>query len=117
MSSIRCFLHYSNARNDNALTYELQAQAAEKSLGMRGGMQRSASEWMRIYFRHARTLNRQLLRYMGEKTSTPLSLKERFFSPARSVTKTAPPVTGHFAVRWRESEELDQHSACDRPVT
>src|SRR5882757_10323619 len=116
MSSIRCFLHYSNERNDNALTYELQAGAAEKSLGMRGGMQRSASEWMRIYFRHARTLNRQLLRYMDEKTATPLSLKERFFSAARSVTKTAPPVTGDFAVRGGQIEVLNQQALSDRTL-
>src|ERR1700682_2982329 len=31
LSAIRCFLHYSNARNDNTLTYELQAGAAERS--------------------------------------------------------------------------------------
>jgi len=43
-------------------------------------MQRSASEWMRIYFRHARTLERQLLRYMDEKTATPLRLEGEFFS-------------------------------------
>src|SRR5258707_3145367 len=99
LSSIRCFLHYSNARNDNALTYELQAEAAEKSLGMRDGAQRSAAEWMRVYFRHARTLDRQLLRYMDEKMAAPTSLKERFFSAARSVTKAAPPVTGDLSVR------------------
>ena len=116
MSSIRCFLHYSNERNDNALTYELQAGAAEKSLGMRGGMQRSASEWMRIYFRHARTLNRQLLRYMDEKTATPLSLKERLFSAARSVTKTAPPMTGDFAVRCGQIEVLNQQALSDRTL-
>jgi len=28
LSAIRCFLHYSNERNDNTLTYELQAKAA-----------------------------------------------------------------------------------------
>jgi len=31
MSSIRCFLHYSNERNDNALTYELQAGAGPRN--------------------------------------------------------------------------------------
>ncbi len=34
LSAIRCFLHYSNERNDNTLTYELQAKAAERALGM-----------------------------------------------------------------------------------
>jgi len=116
VSSIRCFLHYSNARNDNALTYELQAGAAEKSLGMRGGAQRSAAEWMRIYFRHARTLNRQLLRYMDQKMAVPASLRERFFSAARSVTKTAPPMTGDFAVRGGQIEVLNQQALSDRTV-
>ena len=71
---------------------------------------------MRIYFRHARTLNRQLLRYMDEKTATPLSLKERFFSAARSVTKTAPPMTGDFAVRCGQIEVLNQQALSDRTV-
>src|ERR1700676_3744642 len=34
MSEIRCFLHYSNARNDNTLTYELQAAAGARPLGL-----------------------------------------------------------------------------------
>src|SRR5215813_6973827 len=48
LSSIRCFLHYSNGRNDNALTYELKAEAAEKSFGLTDGVGRTAAEWMRI---------------------------------------------------------------------
>ena len=116
MSSIRCFLHYSNARNDNALTYELQAEAAAKSLGMRDGVQRSAAEWMRIYFRHARTLNRQLVRYLDQKMAAPLTLKERFFSAARSVTKTEPIVTGDFAIRGGQIEILNQQALSDRTV-
>jgi [protein-PII] uridylyltransferase len=64
LSAIRCFLHYANGRNDNTLTYELQAGAAEKALAVRDGLPRSPAEWMRLYFRHARTLNRQLLRFL-----------------------------------------------------
>src|SRR5258708_37927614 len=64
LGAIRCFLHYSNGRNDNTLTYELQAAAAERALGVGDGVARTPSEWMRQYFRHARTLNRQLLRYL-----------------------------------------------------
>src|ERR1700736_5958005 len=59
LSAIRCFLHYSNARNDNTLTYELQAAAPERSLGVADRVPRNAEEWIRLYFRHARTLNRQ----------------------------------------------------------
>src|SRR6202795_492033 len=53
-SAIRCFLHYSHGRNDNTLTYELQAAAAERSLGIDDNLRRNAAEWMRLYFRHAR---------------------------------------------------------------
>src|SRR6201992_1802028 len=72
LSAIRCFLHYANGRNDNTLTYELQAAAAERGLGMpanalRDGV-RAPAEWMRVYFRQARMLNRQLLRYMEQKS-------------------------------------------------
>ncbi len=116
LSSIRCFLHYANARNDNALTYELQAEAAEKSLGIRNGVERSASEWMRIYFRHARTLNRQLLRYLDQKMAAPMSLKERLFSAARSVTKAEPIVSGDYAVRGGQIEVLNQQALSDRAV-
>ena len=69
LSAIRCFLHYCNGRNDNTLTYELQAQAAERSLGIDDNLRRNAAEWMRLYFRHARTLNRQFLRYCGPARS------------------------------------------------
>jgi len=116
LSSIRCFLHYSNARNDNALTYELQAMAAVKSLGVTDGIERSAAEWMRIYFRHARTLNRQLLRYLDQKMAGPMSFKERFFSAARSVAKTEPPASGDFAVRGGQIEILNQQALSDRRV-
>ncbi|MBS1840260.1 MAG: [protein-PII] uridylyltransferase [Acidobacteria bacterium] len=115
-SSIRCFLHYSNGRNDNALTYELQAEAAEKSLGIDGGEQRTAAEWMRIYFRHARTLNRQLLRYLDQKMTAPLSLKERFFSAARSVTKNEPLASGDYCIRSGQIEVLNQQALSDRAV-
>jgi [protein-PII] uridylyltransferase len=101
MGEIRCFLHYSNGRNDNTLTYELQEAAAARSLGIprvfsstparqkdveaeRGTSEHDAAEWMRMYFRQARTLNRRLLRHMEQKTQlTTLSLRERIFSAAR----------------------------------
>src|SRR6516225_7794143 len=72
LSAIRCFLHYSNARNDNTLTYELQAEAAGRSLGTDDNLRRNAAEWMRLYYRHARTLNRQLLRFMEQRSPVAL---------------------------------------------
>jgi len=116
LSAIRCFLHYSNARNDNTLTYELQAAAAERSLGVVDGVRRSAAEWMRLYFRHARALNRQLLRYLEQRSTTPQTLRQRFFNAARG-TKFEPSNGKPFAVREGLFEVLDQQAMSDRAVT
>src|SRR5499427_9600588 len=116
-SAIRCLLHYGNARNDNTLTYEMQEEAARRSLAARDGIPRNAAEWMRLYFRHARTLNRQLLRYLDQKIAQPVSLRERLFSAAKSVTRTEPPPAGaHFAIRAGQFEILDQPGLADRSI-
>jgi [protein-PII] uridylyltransferase len=120
LSAIRCFLHYSNGRNDNTLTYELQSAAAERSLGVTGGTARNAKrspeEWMRLYFRQARVLNRLLLRYIEQKTAVQLTFRERFFSVARGaraeVGKTKP-----FGVRDGLLEVVDEPALSDRAVT
>ena len=115
LSAIRCFLHYSNARNDNTLTYELQAAAAERSLGVADRVPRNAAEWMRLYFRHARTLNRQLLRYLEQKTPTPQSLRQRLMSAARSA-KSVPGSGKPFVVRDGLFEVLDVKELSDRAI-
>jgi [protein-PII] uridylyltransferase len=122
LSAIRCFLHYRNGRNDNTLTYELQTAAAERSLGAGSGaggsrtgdIPRSAAEWMRLYFRHARTLNRQLLRYLEQKAPAPQSLKQRLLSAARGARLDAGKT---FAIRDGLLEVLDLPALSDRAVT
>jgi len=116
LSAIRCFLHYSNGRNDNTLTYELQATAAERALGTGDGIARTPSEWMRQYFRHARTLNRQLLRYLEQKAPLPLTLRQRLFNAARA----AKPGSGdgrYFMVRDGLLEIVDPPALSDRAIT
>jgi [protein-PII] uridylyltransferase len=115
LSAIRCFLHYNNARNDNTLTYELQAGAAERSLGVTDGLPRDAAEWMRLYFRHARTLNRQLLRYLEQKAPASQTFRQRFFNAARSA-KSEPGNGKPFAVRDGRFELLDAREISDRRV-
>jgi [protein-PII] uridylyltransferase len=115
LSAIRCFLHYSNARNDNTLTYELQAGAAERALGVTDGLSRDAAEWMRLYFRHARTLNRQLLRNLEQKAPAPQTFRQRLFNAARSA-KSEPENGKPFAVRDGRFELLDARAICDRSV-
>ncbi|HEV1996383.1 MAG TPA: [protein-PII] uridylyltransferase [Candidatus Acidoferrum sp.] len=116
LSAIRCFLHYSNGRNDNTLTYELQAAAAERALGVGDGISRNAAEWMRLYFRHARTLNRQLLRYLEQKSPVPLTLRQRLLNAARA-SRVEPDHGNYFMVRDGLLEVVDQPAFSDRAVT
>jgi len=122
LSAIRCFLHYRNGRNDNTLTYELQTAASERSLGAGNGTggsrtgdtPRSAAEWMRLYFRHARTLNRQLLRYLEQKATVPQSLKQRLLGATLGARLDAGKA---FAIRDGLLEVLDLPALSDRAVT
>lgn len=116
LSAIRCFLHYRNLRNDNTLTYELQAEAAERSLGIAGGGQQNAAEWMRLYFRHARTLHRHLLRYTEQRASVPQTLRQRLLNVARGA-KVENSDEQAFIVRDGLLEVVDEPALSDHAVT
>jgi [protein-PII] uridylyltransferase len=115
LSAIRCFLHYSNGRNDNTLTYELQAEAAEHSLGIDDNLRRNAAEWMRLYFRHARTLNRQLLRYMDQRPPVTLSFRQRLMNATIGPRAEVPPGRP-FTIRDGLLEITNEQSFADRNV-
>lgn len=76
LSAVRCFLHYRNARNDNVLTYELQSAAADHGVGC-WPHRESPAEWMRLYFRHARTINRFTHRQIDASLPGKTSLRAR----------------------------------------
>ncbi|HEY1471015.1 MAG TPA: [protein-PII] uridylyltransferase [Candidatus Acidoferrum sp.] len=116
LSAIRCFLHYSNGRNDNTLTYELQADAAGRTLGIDDNLRRNAAEWMRLYFRHARTLNRQLLRFVEQRAPASLSLRQRLFN-ATIGPKTEGANGRPFMVRDGLLEITNERAFADRSVT
>jgi [protein-PII] uridylyltransferase len=120
INAIRCFLHYSNGRNDNTLTYELQTAAAERSLGVMSeaarDAKRSPEEWMRLYFRQARVLNRLLLRYVEQKPAVQPSLRERWFNVARG-TRSEADKGKSFTVRDGLLEVVDEPALSDRQVT
>ena len=115
LAATRCFLHYNNSRNDNTLTYELQEAAAERALGIGDGVARTPSDWMRQYFRHARTLNRQLLRYLEQRAPIPLTLRQRLFSAARAAKYDAGD-SKYFHVRDGLLEITDLPALSDRSV-
>ena len=65
LAGTRCFLHYRQERDANVLTYELQDQAASLGIGHGSASARKAdapalapADWMRAYFRHARSIDR-----------------------------------------------------------
>jgi [protein-PII] uridylyltransferase len=68
---VRCFLHYRHERDDNTLDWQAQDAAAKQRIGLdRRGVDGEGGEveqpaadaayWMRLYFRHARSVERRL---------------------------------------------------------
>ncbi|HEY4009661.1 MAG TPA: HD domain-containing protein [Acidobacteriaceae bacterium] len=77
LTSARCFLHWRHERDDNVLDWLAQDAAAERAIGLPASMREGgrgaaqgagktldAAYWMRIYFRHARLIERRLLTAM-----------------------------------------------------
>jgi [protein-PII] uridylyltransferase len=69
---VRCFLHYRHERDDNTLAWQAQDAAAEAEIGLVGRRPKKvdAAYWMRIYFRHARSVE-QRVKQMMEETPAP----------------------------------------------
>jgi [protein-PII] uridylyltransferase len=63
LAAVRCFLHYRQQRDDNTLDWQAQDAAAAAHIGLGGRIRGSvdAAYWMRVYFRHARVIERRLL--------------------------------------------------------
>lgn len=78
LAATRCFLHYRQERDFNQLTYELQAEAASRGIGHRPGQALSAEEWMRSYFRHARSVHRLATQLLEETAAARSSLYDAF---------------------------------------
>ncbi len=65
---VRCFLHYRHERDDNTLDWQAQDAAAEEMVGLTGRKPKKADAayWMRVYFRHARSVERRVKQMMDE---------------------------------------------------
>jgi [protein-PII] uridylyltransferase len=67
LASVRCFLNFRLLRDDNVLTWDAQNEAAARKIGAGDLDVQNATDWMRIYFGHARDVDRisgQLLEEM-----------------------------------------------------
>jgi [protein-PII] uridylyltransferase len=79
---VRCFLHYRHERDDNTLDWQAQDAAAETMVGMTGRKPKKADAayWMRLYFRHARSVERRVRQMLEE---LPASSSSRLLGSKR----------------------------------
>ena len=66
LMSARCFLHFRHGRDDNTLSWEAQDEAAARKVGAGDATPLSPADWMRIYFGHARAVQRSVTQLLEE---------------------------------------------------
>jgi [protein-PII] uridylyltransferase len=80
LMAARCFLHFRHGRDDNALSWEAQDEAASRKIGAAGAEDLTAADWMRIYFGHARAVQRTVMQLLEEIPEAWSSLRRQFQS-------------------------------------
>ncbi len=70
LAAARCFLHFRNGRDDNALDWAAQDEAATESIGLETLGSVDPAYWMRTYYRHARTIYRRACLLLDEAPTT-----------------------------------------------
>lgn len=93
MTAVRVFLHLRHGRDDNTLDWHAQDEASDLGIGTGGrapaqqAPRLDPAYWMRLYFRHARTLERQLQRELELSGLQPPA-------PRQALRAKAPPRSG-----------------------
>jgi [protein-PII] uridylyltransferase len=123
LMSVRCFLHLRHNRDDNTLTWEAQEDAAAARAGVRGSVRPngnanasalspaesggplSASDWMRIYFGHARAIHRVCRRLLDEVPAARTTLYRQFQSLRSHLSNAEFCVVGEL-IFLRDAEAL-----------
>ena len=77
LAAARCFLHFRHGRDDNALDWQSQDEAAARSIGLETRGTADPSYWMRTYYRHARVVYRRAALLM-EHLPAPVSFYKSF---------------------------------------
>jgi len=78
LMAARCFLHFRYGRDDNALSWEAQDEAAARKIGALDAAELTAADWMRIYFGHARAVQRTVMQLMEEIPEAWSSMRRQF---------------------------------------
>ena len=78
LMAARCFLHFRHGRDDNSLSWEAQDEAAARKIGTSDAADVTAADWMRIYFGHARAVQRTVMQLLEEIPEAWSSLRRQF---------------------------------------
>jgi [protein-PII] uridylyltransferase len=79
LMATRCFLHFRHGRDDNALSWEAQDEAAAGKIGAADAAAAlTAADWMRLYFGHARAVQRTVTQLLEEIPEAWSSLRRQF---------------------------------------
>jgi [protein-PII] uridylyltransferase len=77
LAATRCFLHFRHGRDDNALDWQSQDEAAANSIGLETRGTADPAYWMRTYYRHARVIYRRAVLLM-DHLPAPVSFYRQF---------------------------------------
>ena len=77
LAAARCFLHFRHGRDNNALDWQSQDEAAAQSIGLETRGTADPAYWMRTYYRHARVVYRRAVLLM-ENLPAPVSFYKQF---------------------------------------
>jgi [protein-PII] uridylyltransferase len=78
LMATRCFLHFRHGRDDNALSWEAQDEAAARKIGVSDAEDLTAADWMRVYFGHARAVQRTVMQLQEEIPEAWSALRRQF---------------------------------------
>jgi [protein-PII] uridylyltransferase len=109
LMAVRCFLHFRHARDDNSLAWDAQEEAAKLKIGASHAPELTPSDWMRIYFGHARKIHRVCTQLLEELPTKRPSLYRQFQSLRSRLSNAEFSVVGNL-VFLRQPEALgDPH--------
>jgi len=109
LCAVRCFLHQRQGRDDNLLSYELQAEAAAEGIGAKAQGALDPAEWMRLYFRHARVVDRVTAQSIDGAAGARSSLY-RSFQDWRSRLSNADFQVSHGCILLRQATAMEDAS-------
>ena len=110
LAALRCFLHYCRGRDDNALSYDLQSEAAALGIGSPERQAASPEDWMRSYFRCTRSIYRLTTQLLNEVRPSRSALYD-LFEDWRSRLTNADFLVARGCIFLRHPESLKQPDA------